>query len=159
MIDVLQQHAADFIAGLAVILSAVANCRVVRVERAAAEAQKSARRMDMLVEIEQKNATVGKLALVTAQKMLLLQRHPNLVQSPDGEMDRLHNNLELLQEFKKSEEKQRQIAEDAGGGSDIELHTKALTDVRRLRVRLEADVEKEAQVYNQLLEESRSHVA
>lgn len=155
MIDFLQ-HAAVFIAGLAVILSAVANWRVVRVERAAAEAQKLARRMDMLVEIEQKNATVGKLALVTAQKMLLLQRHPNLVQSPDGEMERLRNNLELLLEFKKSDEKQRQVAEDSSGGSDIELHTKALTDVRRLRIQLEVDVEKETQVYYQLLEESRS---
>jgi hypothetical protein len=159
VIEVLQQYASEFIAGFAVILAAVANWRVVRAERAAAVAQKAARRMDMLIEIEQKNAVVGKLALVTAQKMLLLQRHPDLVPSPEGEMERLRNNLDMLQEFKKSEDKQRQVAEAPGVGSDIELHSKALTDIRRLRVRLEADVDKETQVYTQLLESSRGHVA
>lgn len=159
MIDVLRQYASEFIAGLAVILSVVANWRFVRAEKAATKAQKAVRRMDMLVEVERKNAAVGKLALVTAQKILLLQRHPSLVPSSEGELERLRNNLDMLQEFKQSEEEQRQIAEAAGGGNDVELHSKALTDVYRLRVRLEAEVEKETHVYSQLLEASHSHVA
>ncbi len=111
--------------------------------------------MDMLVEIERKNAAVGKLALIAAQKILLLQQHPHVIKSPDEEISRLRNNLDLLQKFKDSEEEQRRICEAAGGGNDIELHSKALTDVQRLRVRIEADVEKEIRVYKELLEESR----
>jgi len=155
VIEIVQQHAAELIAGLAVILSAVANWRVVRAEKAVAKTQKAVRRMDMLVEIERKNAAVGKLALVTAQKILLLQQHPQLVSAPADEIGRLRNNLALLQEFKDSEEEQRHIAEAVGDGNDIELHSKALTDIQRLRVRMEADVEKETNVYRELLEQSR----
>lgn len=156
MIDIIQQHAAELIAGLAVILSAVANWRVVRAENTAAKAQKAMRRMEVLIEIERKNAVVGKLTLVTAQKILLIQQQPALVSNPDHEIDRLRNNLALLQGFKDGEEEQRQISEAADGGSDIDLHSKALTDIQRLRVRLEADVEKETNVYRELLESSRS---
>lgn len=159
MIDIVQQYASEFIAGLAVILSAVANWRVVRAEKVASKAQKAMRRMDILVEIERKNAAVGKLALITAQKILLLQQHPHVIQSPEEEISRLRNNLDLLQKFKDSEEEQRRISEAAGGGNDIELHSKALTDVQRLRVRIEADVEKEIHVYKELLEESRRSTA
>lgn len=156
MIGIIQQYAAEFIAGLAVILSAAANLRVVRAEKMAAKAQKAVRRMDMLVEIERKNAAVGRLALVTTQKILLLQECPELVNDPGRELDRLRNNLDLLQELKNGEEEQRQIAEAANVGNDTDLHSRALTDVQRLRVRLETDVEKETNVYRELLERSRS---
>ena len=156
MIEIIQQYAAELIAGLAVILSAAANWRVVRAEKAAEEIQKAMRRMDMLIEVERKNAAVGNLALVTAQKILLIQQQSTLVSNPDSEVDRLRNNLALLQEFKEGEEEQRQISEAADGGDDIDRHSKTLTDIQRLRVRLEADVEKETNVYRGLLEKSRS---
>ncbi len=113
------------------------------------------RRMDMLVEIEYKNAAVGKLALITAQKILLLQQFPQLVSSPEEEIWRLSNNLDLLQKFKDSEDEQRRISEMAGGGIDIDVHSQALTEVRRLRIRIEADVDNEAGVYKDLLEKLR----
>ena len=89
------------------------------------------------------------VALVTAQKLLLLQDNPNLVRDSDGEIARLRNNLNLLQEFKESEREQEQLAEHTGA-EDIELHTQALADVKRLRLSIEADVDKETAVYNQL---------
>lgn len=155
VIEFIQQYTAELISGLAVILSAVASWRAFRAEKAAEKVQKAIRRTDMLVEIERKNAVIGKLALVTAQKILLLQRHPQLVEHAEDEISRLSNNLILLQEFMDDEEKQYQVAEAANGASDIDLHSKALTDIQRLRVRLEADVEKESDVYGELLEESR----
>ena len=155
MIEIIQHYASELIAGFAVILSAAANWRVVRAERAAAKAQKAMRRMDMLVEIEYKNAAVGKLALITAQKILLLQQFPQLVSSPEEEIWRLSNNLDLLQKFKDSEDEQRRISEMAGGGIDIDVHSQALTEVRRLRIRIEADVDNEAGVYKDLLEKLR----
>lgn len=156
MIEIIQQYAAELIAGLAVILSAAANWRAARAKKALEQTRKAIRRMDLLVEIERKNAAVGRLALVTAQKILLLQQHPTLVSNPDNELDRLRNNLALLQEFKEGEEEQRKISEAASGGRDIDLHHKALTDIQRLRVNLEADVEKEISVYRELLDKSRS---
>lgn len=156
MIENGPQYGAEIISGLAVILSASAHWRVIRAEKAAEKAQKVMRRMDVLVEIERKNVAVGRLALVTAQKVLLLQQHPALVSNSEHEMDRLHNNLALLQDFKEGEEEQRQISEAAGLGNDIDLHSKALTDIQRLRIHLEADVEKETNAYRELLEKSRN---
>jgi hypothetical protein len=155
VIEIVQQYASEFIAGLAVILAAVANWRAVHAENAAAKAQKAIRRM----EIERKNAAVGKLALVTAQKILLINEYPRLVCSPEEELKRLRNNLDLLQKFNDGEEEQHRISEAAGGGNDVEIHSQALTDVQRLRVRMEADVEKETLAYKELLEESRRYIA
>lgn len=154
MIESASQYIAEIISGLAVILSASAHWRVIRAEKAAEKAQKAMRRMDVLVEIERKNVAVGRLALVTAQKVLLLQQHPTLVCNFEHEMERLHNNLAILRDFKEGEEEQRQISEEACLGNDIDLHSKALTDIQRLRIHLEADVEKETSVYRELLEKS-----
>ena len=74
---------------------------------------------------------------------------------PDDEMKRLRTNLDFLRDLKSQEDEQRKIAEAAGGGNDVALHHQALADVRRLRVRLEADVEKETAHYGELLEASR----
>ncbi|WP_029408140.1 hypothetical protein [Thiomicrorhabdus sp. Milos-T2] len=156
MVEIVQEYAAEFIAALAVILSAAANWRAARAERAAEKVEKAMRRMDILVEIERKNAVVGKLALVTAQKIMLLQQYPQLVDSSEKEIYRLRNNLLLLQNYKETEEEQRRIAEAVGGGASIELHSEAQTDIHRLRVRMEADVEKETRVYTELLDKSQS---
>ena len=86
---------------------------------------------------------------------MLIQEHPQLVRAPEDQIARLTNNLSLLKEFKDSEDEQRRISEEAGGGDDIELHNRALTDIRRLRVSVEADAEKESEIYRELLEESR----
>ncbi|MBK1875210.1 hypothetical protein FE848_18520 [Marinobacter sp. 1-3A] len=155
MIEFLQQYASEFIAGLAAILAAVANWRAVRAEKMVRTIQKAERRTDILVEIEQQNAAVGKLALVTAQKVMLLQQFPELLPFTDDEIKRLRSNLNVLSDLKNQEDEQRKVAEAAGSGSDVTLHHHALADVRRLRVRLEADLEKETAHYSQLLEASR----
>ena len=155
MIEIIQQNAAIFIAGIAVILSAAANWRVIRAEKEAKKTQKSIRRMDELIEIERKNAAVGKLALVTAQKILLLQSNPEILNDSEKEIERLKNNISVLQSIRNGESEQRKISEMVGGGHDIEKHLKTLTDIRRLRVRIEADIEKETSVYNELLEKAK----
>jgi hypothetical protein len=155
VIEFFQQYASELIAGLAAILAAVANWRVVRAEQMVRTIQKAERRTDILVEIEQQNAAVGKLALVTDQKMMLLQQLPGLLPFTDDEIKRLRSNLDALSDLKNQEDEHRKIAEAAGGGNDVTLHHHALADVRRLRVRLEADLEKETAHYSQLLEASR----
>lgn len=152
MIEYLQTYIGEIFAGFAVILAAIANIRSVRSEKKNKIFERAARRMEILVELERKNAIVGKLALVTAQKILLIQKHHDLVPSPDNEIDRLKKNLEVLSNFKEKKDHDRAIFEASDGGTNIELHMQALTDIQRLRVRLEADFEKESSVYSQLLE-------
>ena len=155
LIQFLQHYASELIAASAVILAAAANWRVVRAEKMVRTLQKAERRTDMLVEIEKQNAAVGKLAMITAQKFMLLQRFPQLLPFSDDEMKRLRTNLDFLSDLKSQEDEHRRIAEAAGGGNDVALHHQALADTRRLRIRLEADVEKETAHYNELLEASR----
>ena len=152
MIEYLQNYISEIFAGFAVILAAMANIRSVKSEQKVKIFEKAARRMEILVELERKNAIVGKLALVTAQKILLIQNNHDLVPSSDNEIERLKTNLEVLSEFKEKEDQDRAIFEESDGGTNIELHMQALTDIQRLRVRLEADFEKESSVYSQLLE-------
>jgi hypothetical protein len=93
--------------------------------------------------------------MITAQKFMLIQRFPKLLPFADDEIKRLRTNLDFLNDLKDQEDEHRKIAEAAGGGNDVTLHHQALADVRRLRVRLEADVEEETAHYGELLEASR----
>jgi len=147
-----QQYISELFSSLALVLSAAANWRSARTNSESKAIKKSTRRMDMLVEIELKNSVVGKLALVTAKKILLLQQHDYLAPLPSNEMQRLRGNLDLLEHFRANEEEQIHIAESACDGDSVDLHFKALTDIKRLRVSMEADVEKEITTYNELLE-------
>ncbi|MDG1080714.1 MAG: hypothetical protein P8P12_11335 [Porticoccaceae bacterium] len=151
-----QQYISELFSALALILSAAANWRSARTNRESKAVKKNTRRMDMLIEIERKNSVVGKLTLVTAQKILLLQQHDSLVPSPSKEIERLRGNLEMLQHFRENAQGESHIAESACEGDSVELHLKALTDIRRLRVSMEADVEKEIATYNELLEKVRT---
>jgi len=157
LVQFIQQNSAIFIAGLSVIVSAVANWRVARAERETKKIKKVIRRMDILVEIERKNAIVGKLALITAQKILLIQQFPHIDDCLEGEEIRLRKNLDILKDFKNGEEEQRELTEKVNGGNDLELYGQALTDVKRLRIRMEADLEKETGGYQELLEKSRKN--
>lgn len=159
MLNFIQQNAAEFIAGLAVILSAVANWRAVLAERKVSLIRQTVLRTDMLVEVELKNAAVGKLALITARKILLLHRSPSLSSYLPGEIERLESNLKLLQEFKSQENTQRHLSEQPGVGRNIDLFQQTLADTKRLRVSLEADIEKETIVYQELVEQVRADVA
>jgi len=155
-----QENAAELIAGLAVIISVFANWearrankRADRLDREMEKASQAARGTEMLVEIERKNAAIAKLTLILARKALLFQRHPDLVARHGQEQERLNNNLSVMQELRSGEEEQRNNAEEAGGGTDIHLYQKTLANVRRLRVRIEADFENEVSVYNELARE------
>lgn len=159
MLNLIQQYAAELIASLAVIVSVAANWRAVRAERKIDIAQSATRRADMLVELERKNAAVGKLALISARKLLLIQQNPGLEGLAASESERLKNNLELMKEFKACEETQRNIAEKAGCGANVDLYHQAFADVKRLRVSLEAEVEKEASVFESLADQVSHRVS
>lgn len=130
-----------------------ANKRADRLDREMENASQAARRTEMLVEIERKNAAIAKLTLILARKALLFQRHPDLAARRGNEQERLNGNLSVMQELRNREEEQRQNAEETSGGTDIHLFQESLANVRRLRVRLEADLDNEVAVYNELARE------
>lgn len=151
-IELTLQYASEIIAGLAIILAVAANFRTVKSEKLLKKTQRSLRRMDILTEIEKQNGVIGQLALITSQQILLLQDHPLEFEDSSSEIDRLKSNLQLLTEFKYKEKLQRKLAENTNGGNDIELHMQALTDIKRLRIRIESDLEKETIIYKELVE-------
>lgn len=148
----LHQYISEIFAGFAIILSAASNWRSVVTARELKLQNTASRRMNMLIEIERKNSCVGELAIITEQKILLLQQHPQLINKPHHEIARLTNNLNLLQEFKDAEKILIQVAESSSA-NDIELHAKALTDIKRLRISIECDIKKETPVYKKWLED------
>ena len=151
----IQNNAAILIAGIAVILSCVSNWRLVKLERENKSVKKSIRRMDILVEIEQQHAVTGKLALVLAKSMCLIQENPHIIKNPDDEIKRLRKNIDATQVLKDAELEQRTISEQESGNDDVIEHGKALTDVKRLRVRMEGELDKQTTTYNELLELSK----
>ena len=155
MFEFIQAHSSDFIAACAVSLSAAANWRVVRAEKKAAKAEQALNRMNLLVESERKNACVAKLMLVVAQKTLLLQRYPGLIPNVAGELDRLRNNFDFLRGLKEQEDQARRLAETGSENLDVRQFHDTLTNIRRLTVRLEGDVENETRTYNEMVAASQ----
>ncbi|WP_318555926.1 hypothetical protein [Geobacter anodireducens] len=158
MATVIEGHLAEIISCLALLASVSANVIAERARRSAARAEtrnlallRAEKRTEMLVEIELKNAAVGNVLLVIAKKLMLFQKHPRLIETYPHEYDRLKNNLRLMQELKDQEGYQREVAEQAAL-NDFGLHEKALADVRRLRVRLEDDAQKEEKELIDLLQ-------
>lgn len=157
MIEFVRESASELLAVLALVLAVVSNWRWVVERRKAADAErrlealeKAGRQTEYLIELEKKNAAVGQVTLVTAQKLLLLRENPGLSANLPGEQERLETNLDLMRRFRDDEEKQREIAEHPSIGSDPKLYHQALMNTRRLRVRLESEAEKEREVYREL---------
>lgn len=154
MIEFLQNNISELFSAFALFLSAAANWRIVITNRELKRSESAARKMNILIEIEKKNAAVGKLTFTTAQKIHLIQKNPNLTLSPDIEIERLKNNLGLLQNLKESDKKQRNLAEEIKEyGTDS--HADISANIQRLRISIEAELEKESAIYNQMLEEAR----
>lgn len=159
----IEQHLSDIVAGLALLASVSANVIAEKARRSAARAEersriisKSEKRTESLVEIELKNAAVGNMLLVTARKIKLFHERPHLADKHPGEYKRLINNLNLMQELQAKRNYERQVAEEALDGESILLHEKALADVRRLRVSLENEVQKETKMFEVFLKEAQS---
>lgn len=148
----LHQYISEIFAGFATILSAASIWRSEVTARELKLQNTASRRMNMLIEIEHKNSCVGELVLIIVQKILLLQQHPELINKPHHEIARLKNNLNRLQEFKDAEKKLIQLAESSSA-NDIELNAKTLTDIKRIRIRIESDIKKETSSYEELKED------
>ena len=150
-------------AALAVILSVNANHIAYRARQDAAktnqryiELQNADRRTEHLVELELKNGVVGELLLLYAQKTILLREYPNLIPNVNSELARLQTQLNMLNGFNDDAEDNRALSEKALEGNNVVYHQRALTNIRRLRVSLEAELSKELRIYQELLSESKT---
>lgn len=104
------------------------------------------KRSQILEAIDKKNAKIGNLLAIYAEKLLICERHPELVPSDSGEVERIKNNIQLLQKLSAQYEYQRGFAEKIDDDGDIALNERTLADVKRLLIHLEEDIVKEERV-------------
>ncbi|PHN84295.1 hypothetical protein CSB62_17785 [Vibrio splendidus] len=149
MLDILRENAAILISGLAVILSAAANWRSVRLNRETQLLAQSLRRRDMLLEVEKSFVLERELVIVTAQKLEFIHKS-GLSDVLPREVGRLETNLDYLRKSISNQEQVRATAE-LSHNKDIELYTAALTDIQRLQIRLQSDLAKEKVSYQDLI--------
>ncbi len=149
MLEILRENAAILISGLAVILSAAANWRSVRLNRETQLLAQSLRRRDMLLEVEKNFVLERELVIVTAQKLEFIHKNSLLDVLP-REVERLETNLDYLRKSISNQERVRATAE-LSHNKDIELYTAALTDIQRLQIRLQSDLAKEKVSYQDLI--------
>jgi hypothetical protein len=141
VVEFVQQWASELIALLALVAALASNWRAVRQNRRAVDTQrrfeqleKDSRQTELLVELEKKNSAVAQLALVTAQKLLLIREYPVLRASYPDEQERLENNLDLMQELKSGEQEVFELAENPSIGSDSTLPQRCINlDIRQRR--------------------------
>lgn len=108
------------------------------------------KRTEILSEIDKQNARFGTLLLIVAEKMLLLQRHPELKERHQKEYDRLTQNLTVVQTLRSRYEEQRQASEAIGDGSKVAELEPVLAGIRRLTIHVEEDIQKETRSLEQL---------
>ncbi|GEK16266.1 hypothetical protein [Aliivibrio fischeri] len=151
MLEILQENAAILISGLAVILSAAANWRTVKLNRETKVLAEYFRRRDMVLEVEKHFVLERELAVITEQKLEFIRLH-SLLESLPHEVKRLKTNLKLLQQNITNQDQVRSTAE-LSNNKDIKLYISALTDYQRLQIRLKSDLEKEKVSYQDLKEQ------
>lgn len=160
MLKTAHNHISDIIASLSLLVSLCAALIAEISRRTAAHAEvtnriifKEEKRTEFLVEIELKNSAVSNLLLTLSRKLLMFQKYPFLIKKYPEEHERLSNSLDFIKDLKAKEPNQRILTEGALEGESIEVHERALADLRRLRVSLENDVQKENQMLELLLYE------
>ena len=151
MLEILQENAAIIISGLAVILSAAANWRTVKLNRETKVLTESLRRRDMLLEVEKCFILERELVIITTQKLKFI-RFNSLLESLPSEVERLETNLKLLQQNIANQDKVRSTAE-LSSNTDIKLYISALTNFQRLQIKIKSDLEKEKLSFQDLKEQ------
>lgn len=85
---------------------------------------------------------------------MLLTQHPNLLLNTAKEIARLKTNLEVLKNLKDDDPAKVWEIPDSGG-ADIVLYNQTLTNIKRLRLKLESDFDNETVLYNEALEKAQ----
>ena len=150
-------HAALFIAILALVVSLRANYISNNANENAIKQQLKNNRMknlekrtEILSEIDKQNAIQGHLLSVTAEKIILFQKNPDLLNKHPQENERLKQNINGIQLLKSNYEERRTVSEQIGAEADLEQQEKALAEIRRLTIHLEEELIKEKDHLNDL---------
>ena len=158
MIELITSNVAEIMAGCALLLAISAN-RIAyqaksesrEVANTAAALYKAERRTEHLVQLERKNAAQSRLQYIIVKRIKLYKEHPELEKQFPGDVERLFNNLNLVTEQLNQSRHIRDAAEQALAGDNQILHEEAFTDIKRLTVKVEKDIETEQDAYNELL--------
>lgn len=143
-------HVALLISVLAILASLYANSIAQQARKFSEEAHRQAERVrvfekrtDILSEIDTQNARFGTLLAIIAEKMLLIQKSPALLQSHSREYERLSQNLTAIKNLHSRYEEQRGLTEQVGEGVDLAQQEEVLAEIRRMTIHLNETIKKE----------------
>lgn len=110
------------------------------------------KRSEILEAIDKKNAKIGNLMAIYAEKLLLIERSSISDKLNVSERERIKNNISVLQKFSSQYDLQRSLAEQIDQDGDIAFNEKNLADIKRLLIHLEEDIIKEERGLNTIKE-------
>lgn len=152
----LKDYAAPILAGLAVWASWRANSHA----KTALEQTESVKLLELqseaLREIDRQNAKLGSLLTTLAETALVYSQDEHLqLNDPQG-YSRIRNNIESVKNLRERYEEQRTLAEQNVGSGSVEMQTKILSEIRRLTIHVEEDIEKESRNLERLRQGDRT---
>jgi len=111
---------------------------------------------EVMREIDIQHAKLGSLLAAAAEAALLFIQNPELARADLEGLERLKQNIEVVQSLRKRYEEGRQLAENNVGRGSIEAETKILANIRGLTVHVQEDLEKELRYVEGLKEQARA---
>lgn len=98
------------------------------------------RKREILNEVDKQHCLLATLSALIAQKLLLLERNPQLSDHVGKELKRLSTNLDAIVNITTNTNALRQSFEEVDAGTDLTRLAERLADVRRVNIHLEKDI-------------------
>lgn len=156
MLEVIIENSSMLVAILALIASLVANNTAQKAHRLNEKSTTSAARLlvferkrELLMELDRQRATLERLKFVMECEEVIMNSNPLLQEIIHDELDRLANNIGMVNHFLSVYESQRTEIEALAEESDAGELDMRLADLRRLTVHFEKDIEQEKSLLEQ----------
>ncbi len=148
--DFISMNASLLVSILALVISLVTNAISRKAGKLSQAAKEESDRIllfekkrEMLNEVDRQNARMGTFLMITVQKVILLNDHPDLRKKYPDEYGRLLNNLNCVQTLRSKHEEQRSGLERIGDGFDITKQDEILANIRCLSIYIDEEISKE----------------
>ncbi|MCQ4288727.1 hypothetical protein NA647_14940 [Pseudomonas stutzeri] len=156
MLEAIIEHSSMLVAILALIASLAANSTAHKAHRLNEKSAASAARLlvlerkrELLMELDRQRATLDRLKFVMECEEVIISSNPLLQKIIPDELDRLANNISMVNHFLSAYDSQRTAIELLSEESDAGELDMKLADLRRLTVHFEKDIEQEKSLLEQ----------
>jgi len=156
MLETIIENSSMLVAILAIIASLAANSTAHKAHRLNEKSVASAARLlvferkrELFMELDRQRATLERLKFVMECEEIIISSNLLLQEIIPDELDRLANNIGMVNQFLSSYERQRTAIEALSENSDAGELDMKLADLRRLTVHFEKDIEQEKSLLEQ----------